>query len=82
MSWQASPRPLPRNLLDAVGVALGSSGRDLAGLAQDAGLSLAALESDLTPAQVDYFLCLAWAALDDPGFGLRAGASCGRSGSG
>jgi AraC-like DNA-binding protein len=62
--------PLPRNLLDSIQEA----GVDIGAISATLGLSVAQLEQGLGRLDADRFLCAAWNALDDPAFGLRAGA--------
>ena len=62
--------PLPKNLLDSIEEA----GVDLAAITVQLGLSAAQLQTGLGRLDADRFLCAVWNALDDPAFGLRAGA--------
>lgn len=66
----AATASLPRNLLDSISEA----GVDLVALTATLGIRVEQLENGLGRVDVDRFLCAAWRAIDDPAFGLQAGA--------
>lgn len=62
--------PLPRALLDA----LQTAGLEPRQLAERLGVAPDTLETGVTFADADRFLCAAWDAIDDPAAGIKAGA--------
>lgn len=63
--------PLPRTLLDA----LQTAGVEPGALADRLGIAPAALETGVSFAEADRFLCAAWEAVDDPTVGIKAGTT-------
>ena len=68
-AMDAATAPLPRNLLDA----LADAGMDVSLVARQVEVIPERLETGVTAMEADRFLCAAWALMDDPAFGLKAG---------